>query len=209
MAQESILDRLDRNPGGARQYVATLLVVGGASRTQIAEALARKYDIAVPTTRSISAWKNTDPELRELIRQMEAAKRDVAPGGDPLKLMPREVNKAQVDSDLFSLCVDVPAFALLIAREDDRRAAAAADGSDPGSVGAFEQVEAAPPAPLDPDDDGPEDDVLAVLLADHETLEDFAADCQRRLGDWMPSQTPTAGAGALTGYEPLEADDAA
>lgn len=197
MAQESILDRLDRDPGGARQYVATLLVIGGATRSQVAEAMARKYEIAAPTGRSITAWKNNDPELRTLIRQMEAAKRDVAPGDNPLALMPREVNKAQVDADLFGLCVDVPAFGLLIHREATRQSETAAEDGR----GVFEVLDdPTPPADFDAD---AMDDVRAVLLAGHETLEDFAADCERRLDGWEPEQTPTAGAGALTGYEPL------
>jgi hypothetical protein len=198
---ESILDRLDRDPGGARQYVATLLVAGGASRAQVADALARKYSIPAPTGRSITEWKNHDPELRTLIAEMETAKRDLRPGDDPTDLLPREVNQAQAASDLFGVCIHFPAFALLMERE--RETEDGPDGAD--TRGAFEQFDPPPAAADDPDSDS---DVLAVLIAGHETAEAFEADCLARLGDYSPTVEPTPGAGRLAGYEPV-ADDPA
>jgi hypothetical protein len=194
---DGILDRLDRDPGGAREYVATLLVVGGASRAEIAQAMARKYGIPAPTGRSVTKWKNNDPELRALIEKMEAAKLDLKPGDDPAALLRREANPAQAVSDLLGVCVTFPAFGLLLNRERTRQAAAVASQE----VGAFEQHDSPPPSD-DPDDDG---DVFAVLAAEHETAAEFEADCVRRLGDY-DAATPTPGAGALSGYEPLGGD---
>lgn len=181
---ESILDRLDRDPGGARQYVATLLVVGGASRAQVADALARKYGISAPTGRSVTEWKNNDPELRDLIRQMEAAKRDVSPGDDPRDLLPREVNPARSADDLFTLAIHCRPFAELLKREAARRSD---DAGDAGGWGFDDYALAAD------DDDGRPDDVLAVLTAEHETAAEFEADCIRRLGDF-DHVSPTPGA---------------
>ncbi len=117
---ESTLDRLDRDPGGARQYVATLIVVGGATRAQIAEALARKYSIPEPTSRSVTAWKNGDPELRAIVEAMEAAKRDLAPGEDPTQLIPEPVDPAEASGDLFDLAIRIPSFGTLLYREGQR-----------------------------------------------------------------------------------------
>jgi hypothetical protein len=175
---ESILDRLDRDPGGARQYVATLIVIGGASRAKVAEALARKYNIPAPTGRSVTAWKSGDSKLRALIEQTEAAKRDVAPGGDPTDLLPEPVNVAQVDADLFSLADEFPAFGDLMRREAER----AEDTAPTTAWGAPES----PAAASDDDGDPPPADDIAVLLAEHETAAAFEADCKRRLGDYTP-----------------------
>lgn len=174
---DSILDRLDRDPGGARQYVATLIVAGGATRAEVAEALARKFHIPEPTGRSVTQWKNHDPELRELIRQMEAAKRDAKPGDNLADLLPREVNPAAAAADLFTVAINCRPFAELLKREADRRA-----GGDNGEWG-FDDS-----APLTADDGGALDDVLAVLSAEHETAAEFEADCRARLAaDPLPA----------------------
>ncbi len=175
---ESILDRLDREHGDARQYVATLFVVGGATREQVAEALARKYDIPAPTGRSVSKWKNGDPELRDLIRQMEAAKRDLTPDDDPTALLRPEVNTAQAAADLFGVALQSPSFAALLKREAERRGGAYAAGLY------FDEFAPDP----DGDDDQEADDVLAVLRAGHDTAAEFEADCLARLAaDPLPT----------------------
>lgn len=179
---DSILDRLDRDPGGARQYVATLIVAGGATNSDVADALARKYHIGVPSSRSVSQWKNHDPELRDLIRQMEAVKRDVRPGDSLADLLPREVNPAAAVADLFTVAIQCRPFAELLKREGDRRAR---DAGDNGGWG-FDD-----PAPAGADDDGAPDDVLAVLTAEHETAAEFEADCRARLAaDPLPAPSP-------------------
>lgn len=171
---ESILDRLDRDPGGARQYVATLLVAGDASRAQVADALALKYDIPAPTGRSVSKWKNEDPELRELIRQMEAAKRDVAAGDDPRGLLPRqEIAPAAASERLFTFAICSRPFAELVKRGEAGR-----PGDDDGAGWGFDDFDL-----VAFDADAP-DDVLAVLTAEHETAAEFEADCLARLGDF-------------------------
>jgi len=169
---DSILDRLDReHGGGARQYIANLFVVGGATREQVAEKLAEKYSIPAPTGRSISKWKNEDAELRELIRQMEAAKRDLAPGDDPTALLPRrEVSREAASERLFTFAVTSPAFAKLLKRDGP-------GGEDDSGGWGFDDYAAHPGPDVD---DGP-DDVLAVLIAGHETAEAFEVDCERRL----------------------------
>jgi hypothetical protein len=188
---ESILDRLDREHGGARQYLATLIVVGGATRERAAEALARKYDIPAPTGRSITSWKNDDPELRDLIKQMEDAKRDLAPGDDPADLIRPEVNRGRAVADLFAVCEQFPAFARLMHREHDRLKSAPDDaaGSDWG-------------LPDEDTDDGEglaaSNEAFAALReSDGMTDEEFEADCVRRLGDYEETHVPTPGAGAL------------
>jgi hypothetical protein len=178
---DSILDRLDRDPGGARQYVATLVVAGGATNADVADALARKYHISAPTTRSVSQWKNNDSDLRDLIRQMEAAKRDVKPGDNLADLLPREVNPAAAVADLFTVAIHCRPFAELLKREGDRRAG---DAGDNGGWG-FDD-----PAPAATDDGAP-DAVLAVLSAEHETAAEFEADCRARLAaDPLPVPGP-------------------
>ncbi len=178
---ESILDRLDRDPGGARQYVATLIVVGGATRSQVADALARKYNIPAPTGRSITGWKNNDPQLRDLIGQMEAAKRDVTPGDNLTDLLPREVTAEAASERLFALAIHCRPFAELLKREGDRRAGDAGDNDGWG----FDD-----PAPVAADDGAP-DAVLAVLSAEHETDAEFEADCRARLAaDPLPAPSP-------------------
>lgn len=197
---DSILDRLDRNPGGAREYVATLLVAGDATREQVAEALARKYSIAKPTGRTITKWKNHDPELRELIQKMEAVKRDAKPGDDADLLRP-QVTTGRATLWLFDLADRFPAFANLLRREGGRREAGG--GGDDGL--GYDPY--ADPVVSDEDGEGEQDDnVTAVLLADHETDAEFEADCVRRLGADYNPHAPEPGAGALRGYEPLATD---
>ena len=65
---ESILDRLDRDPGGARDYVAQLHVFG-ANRKAICAKLATRFDIAEPTPRSLTNWLNGDEALLEKIAE--------------------------------------------------------------------------------------------------------------------------------------------
>jgi hypothetical protein len=168
MGQESILDRLDRDPGGARQYVATLLVVGGATRSQVADAMARKYGIPAPTGRSVTAWKNTDPELRKLIQQMEAAKRDVAPGGT-VEIRP-EVNRAHAVADLFAVCEQFPAFALLVHRDADREESSASTWGAPENV-----------TPGGEDDSFHSEAMAALMEGEGMSDEEFEAHCRARL----------------------------
>jgi hypothetical protein len=172
---ESILDRLDRDPGGARQYVATLTVIGGATRAQVADALARKYGINPPTGRSVTKWKSEDPELRALIEQMRAAKRDVAPGDDPADLIPVQVDPAEAVSDLFGVAIQFPHFARLVkvdAAEIAPDGGPELGGFAAGSGGFYPPADAADPA---------DDAVRAVLDAEHETAAEFEADCRARL----------------------------
>ncbi len=171
---DSILDRLDRDPGGAREYVATLLV-SGATRAQVADAMARRFNITAPTGRSVTEWKNNDPELRDLIRRMEAAKRDLAAGDDPTNLLPRQPNPARVVGGLMGLAIQCRPFAELLKRDSARSDNAASAAAE--DVGWYFDEEPLPGA----DPDAPPDDVLAVLLAGHETDAEFEADCRARL----------------------------
>jgi hypothetical protein len=156
---ESILDRLDReHGGGARQYVATLIVLGGASRAQVAEALARKYSIPEPTGRSVTAWKNGDSKLRAIIEAMQSAKRDLAPDddlGDVLAKMPEPVDRGEAATDLFGVMEQFPAFNAL-------------------SVRCFN------------DPDFPDDVWLKVLREDHDSDAAFEAACAALVGDYDP-----------------------
>jgi hypothetical protein len=187
---DGILDRLDRDPGGARQYVATLIVAGGASRAEVAEALARKYHIAPPTGRSVTQWKNHDPELRDLIAQMEAAKRDVKPGDDPADLLPRKVNRALAVADLLHVLDEFPAFERLFHREAARRKSAPGSAADTASAWGSPLPDEATIA-----DGDRREDLLALIESEGMTDEEFEQDCIRRLGDYeehLPSPSPEA-----------------
>jgi hypothetical protein len=113
---ESTLDRLDRDPGGARRYVASLLAMG-ATRGQVVEKLRDKYGVTV-TTRSVTKWKNSDSELMKLVDELVAIKRELDPDDsrNPLDHLPEPVDQAAAVEDLFGLLDDHPAFADLSAR---------------------------------------------------------------------------------------------
>jgi|GEM_PF-5757956 len=170
---EPLLDRLDRDPGGARRFVANLLGQG-ATNAQVADAILARFGESV-TPRSVTTWRNKDPELRELIADLAAIKRTLAADDDtnPADLLRPQINRAQVDDDLFTLAEEQPAFAVLLLRDADREEAT------PTTVWG-EPLTDDPPA-----NDAPvvDDDALAVLAADHESDEAFAADCAGRLTD--------------------------
>lgn len=112
---DNTLDRLDRDPGGARRYVAQLFVVGGATREQVANKLRDKYGVSV-TTRIITTWRNNDPELRGMMEELEAIKRDLSPGDEtnPADLLRETVDPAEAVNDLLSACIRSPELAKLI-----------------------------------------------------------------------------------------------
>lgn len=168
---ESVLDRLDRDPGGARRWLAQAFVVAGASRAQVARQLRAKYGVTV-TPRTLTNWRAKDSTLVELMVELEQVKRDLAPDDptNPADLLRDAPDAAQNASDLFGLTIQFPPLAKLVHREAKRRE------TDPGL--AFAQTPAA-----DPD---PDDAVHAVLAAAHPTAAEFAADCERRLGDYDP-----------------------
>jgi hypothetical protein len=198
---EPILDRLDReHGGGARRYVANLFVVGGASRAQVAAALARKYSIPAPTTRSVTAWRSKDPELKKMIAELEAIKAETSPDDPTLPELSQPVNIERVDGVLFDFLSAHPAFAALLFRgrvapNEQTPAAETTVGRDwwrePSTYGGPERVS---------EDIAPA--VLAVLVADYDTPEDFDAACEALLpDDWDSHVEPTPGAGIL---EPVE-----
>lgn len=119
---ENTLDRLDRDPGGARQYVAQLAVLG-ATNAQIAKALHDKFNVKKLTTRIVSHWRNNDAKLIQLVNELEAVKRDLSPGDDlggVLAKIPAPVDPAVAASDLFGVAIHCrPLAELLIAGAED------------------------------------------------------------------------------------------
>lgn len=115
---ENLLDKLDRDPGGCRRYVASLLAMG-ATRGQVVNKLRDKYGVTV-TTRSVTAWKNNDTELQKLVDELVAIKRELDPadGRNPLDHLPEPADPAEAVTDLFNLLDAHPAFADLSARCD-------------------------------------------------------------------------------------------
>ena len=75
---EPLLDRLDRDPGGARRFVADLLGQG-ATNGQVAEAIASRFGVKAPTPRSVTAWRNNDPELVAMLEELARIRANLAP----------------------------------------------------------------------------------------------------------------------------------
>lgn len=181
---ENTLDRLDREPGGARQYVAQLFVVGGATREQVAAQLHKRFGVKV-TTRSISKWKAEDAELRRLIDELEEVRRDLAPdasAADVLANIPAPVDRAQVCADLLTMTIKFPAFGRLMHREYVREKAAPENdgrvwGDTPAaSGGSFPESNEA---------------FRAMMEGEGKSDEEFEQDCIRRLGDYEEEHLPT------------------
>jgi hypothetical protein len=165
---DNTLDRLSReNNEDVRRYLANLIGAAGANREQVVKKLRDRYGVTV-TTRTVTNWQNNDPALVAMLRELEDIRHDLNPGEGLDALLPEAIDPADASGDLFDLAVKFPAFGKLIYREGKR------DEDDPA-----------------------EDDVLVVLAAEHDTAEDFAADCARRLGDYNP-HVPTPGAGSLS-----------
>lgn len=125
---ETILDKLDRDhgsatgPGGARRYVASLIVLGGATRAQVAAALAKRFGIQPPTSRSVTTWINQDAKLIAMLRELEEIKRE-AKGDVDISDLPEPTDPAEASRILYDLCVACPPFGTLVSRDD-------ADGED-------------------------------------------------------------------------------
>lgn len=150
---ESILDRLDRDPGGARRYVASLLAMG-ATRGQVVEKLRTRFGVTV-TTRSVTAWKNNDAELRKLVDELVAIKRELDPddGRNPLDHLPEPTDPAEAVTDLFNLLDDHPAYAMVCERADH-------------------------------DESFDVDPIRVLLDGEHDSPEEFEARCTALVGDW-------------------------
>jgi|ERR1051326_459218 hypothetical protein len=155
MATESILDRLDREPGGCRRWISQLVVVGGATRAQVAAKLQERYGVSV-TTRSLTSWYANDEQLKALIEELEDVRRDMNPDASPADLLaavPEPIDRAEAVADLYAFLDEFPVYGELIHR-----------------------------AELDPDCD--DDAAAQVLLEDHADDAAFEAACRERLGDW-------------------------
>ncbi len=172
---EPMLDRLSREHGeDVRRHIANMIVVGNASRADVCESLARKYSIPAPSTRSVSNWTKKDVKLRAMIEELKAIKQ-TAPGGDPSDLLPRQVDTAKVDEDLFAEVEQHPAWAELWFRGGTTADQPAPETDYYGNVVNGPDTPDAEPAERD--------DAMAVLLAGHTTHEAFEADAISRLTD--------------------------
>lgn len=164
---ETILDRLDADPGGARKYIAALYAYGG-THEQVAQKLAEKFGIRQPSKRIVGEWRRNDEKLIALIEELEEVRRDMNPDASPADVLanvPAPVDPAEASGELFDLTVKFPAFANLLARPDDEE---------------FDGAEA----------------MRQVLAAEHDSDEAFEAACAALVGDWNP-HVPTPGAGSL------------
>lgn len=171
---EPLLDRLDRDPGGARRFVADLLGQG-ATNAQVAEALASRFGASV-TPRSITTWRNNDPELVAMLAELDRIRQNLSPDDDanPADLLKPAVNLAAVDLDLELYAEAHPAQAALLRRDEEGAEDRAAAETDYYG----RPIESETPA----DDDAvPSDDALAVLSAEHDSPEAFEADALSRL----------------------------
>lgn len=152
---DNTLDRLDADPGGARQYLAALYTYG-ATHEQAAQKLAEKFGIRQPSKRITGEWRRNDAKLRQMIERLEAVKRDMSPDAAPADVLanvPAPVDPARVATDLWTLLDEHPAFATL-----------------------FHRVE------LDPDFD--DDDAPRRVLLETESGEELEAASAALVGDW-------------------------
>jgi hypothetical protein len=63
------LNRLDDDPGGAREYLAEL-IIARATNAQMADAFKTKFGTSV-TERSVSTWRNHDAKLLAIVDRLE------------------------------------------------------------------------------------------------------------------------------------------
>ncbi len=113
---DNLLDKLDRDPGGARKYLAALYSYG-ASHEQAAQKLAEKFALhKVPSKRILGTWRRTDAKLVALVDELEAVRRDMNPSASPADVLaniPAPVDRAQIDADVFTVMDECPSWALL------------------------------------------------------------------------------------------------
>lgn len=200
-----LLDRLDADPGGARRFVADLLGQG-ASNAQISDALKARFGGTV-TPRQISTWRNNDPELLEMLAELEKIKRGLAADDEtnPADLL---APKYDWDTILFDLGQRHPAFNLLLVRDPAELLEREADAApaEPAGPWDFLQPGAAPVTIADEDDPVLADviDVLGIIDAGG-TPEEFEAACLAKLGVESVAEYrarvehPVKGAGRLSG----------
>jgi DNA-binding transcriptional LysR family regulator len=154
---DNLLDKLDRDPGGARRYLASLYAFG-ASHEQAAQKLAEQFHVRAPTSRTTGEWRRNDPQLRQMIEALEAAKADVGADADPADVLanvPAPVDPCELATAIFDLHEDYPAWSRLSHR-------------------AFN----------DPDMD--DDLAWNILLEDHADDGAFEAACEAAADGWDP-----------------------
>lgn len=154
---DTILDKLDADPGGARKYLAACYSYG-ASHEQAAEKLAEKFGLPkVPSKRILGEWRRNDAQLIALIDELESVRRDMNPDASPADVLaniPAPVDPAEAATDYFNLLDAHPAYAALANR-------------------------------CHLDDDFPDDVALQVLRdSADDTDEEFEARCAELVGDW-------------------------
>jgi hypothetical protein len=154
---ETILDKLDRDPGGARKYVAALYSYG-ATHEQVAQKIAEKFGIRQPSKRIVGEWRRNDAKLIALCDELEAIRRDMSPDASPADVLaniPAPVDRGEAAIDFFVLMEQFPSFNALSVR----------CSSDP---------------------DFPDDTWLEVLREDHDSDAAFEAACASAAGDYDP-----------------------
>lgn len=174
---------LDKHPG-SRQYIAQLRVYG-ATRREIAEKLAAKFDMpSVPTTRSISNYFADDEALKRMVRELAAIRAEMSDDENVRAELPPERNIAQDDEDLLFFMDDHEAFGELVYR-DDLPVAPGEGGSNWGPASPAPTAAAA--AEIHPD-------IFAAFEADDD---EFDATCEAMLPDDWDAVEPAAGAGLI------------
>jgi hypothetical protein len=154
---DNLLDKLDRDPGGARKYVAALYSYG-ASHEQVAQKLAEKFGIRQPSKRITGEWRRNDAKLIALCDELEAIRVDMNPDASPadvLAAIPSPVDRGEAVIDFFVLLEQFPAFSALSVRCSN-------------------------------DPDFPDDVWLKVLREDHADDAAFETACAAAAGDYDP-----------------------
>lgn len=110
---DTLLDKLDADPGGARRYVAALYSYG-ASHEQAAQKLAEHFALArVPSKRILGEWRRNDPQLRAIIDELDLVKRDLTPDASPADVLanvPAPIDPCELSMAIFALHEECPAW---------------------------------------------------------------------------------------------------
>jgi len=147
-----------------------------------------------PTTRSITTYLAA-PALKKMIADLRAIKAEMSPDDDTLPELPAAVNIEAVDTLMWPLLAEHPAFADLVFRDPGSAAARPAADSESATPAAEEwwREPTSPPESAVSPGAGIGADVLAVLESDG----DLEEESLRRLpADWDTVE-PESGAGTF------------
>lgn len=182
------MNLLDKHEG-ARELIV-LLDAKGATRADMAKALAAEFNIKAPTTRSLTAWLNGDRELVEMRREARRRAALADDDADPADALSSgwHRNPAVEDAMLLAAAEECPEFAQVLVRCGPPSASSAPPAEVWGYVEPTEADASHDAAYVHPD-------LIAVL----ESPDDIRAACLRVLPDGWDEPAPEVGAGRLAG----------